>query len=127
MYITHENGLPLINRSLLISYPFELDPQIIHHIIYIQAISVGKALIELIMNSVGAGAVIIDITPEGVSCRDDDRGFKSYDDVKRYFGRFGTPHQEGDASYGRLRLGRGQLKAHARTIWCSVIKTFPHS
>jgi hypothetical protein len=45
-------------------YPFELDPQIIHHIIYSQAGSIGKAVIELIMNSVdaGAGAVIIDIT-----------------------------------------------------------------
>lgn len=127
MYIMHENGPPLINRSLLISYPFELDPQIIHHIIYSQAGSVGKALIELIMNSVGAGAVIIDITPEGVFCRYDGRRFTSYDNVKRYLGRFGTPHQEGGASYGRLRLGRGQLKAHARTIWCSVIKTFRHS
>ena len=36
-------------------YPFELDPQIIHHIIYSQAGSVGKAIIELIMNSVDAG------------------------------------------------------------------------
>lgn len=63
-------------------YPFELDPQIIHHIIYSQAGSIGKAVIELIMNSVdaGAGAVIIDITPEGFSCRDDGRGFASYDD-----------------------------------------------
>ncbi|UDJ82114.1 ATP-binding protein [Kosakonia oryzae] len=102
-------------------YPFELDPQIIHHIIYSQAGSIGKAVIELIMNSVdaGAGAVIIDITPEGFSCRDDGRGFASYDDVKRYFGRFGTPHQEGDATYGRFRLGRGQIMAHARTLWRS--------
>ncbi|MBK0096669.1 ATP-binding protein [Erwinia sp. S63] len=102
-------------------YPFELDPQIIHHIIYSQAGSIGKAVIELIMNSVdaGAGAVIVDITPEGFSCRDDGRGFASYEDVKRYFGRFGTPHQEGDATYGRFRLGRGQIMAHARTLWRS--------
>ncbi|STQ14809.1 Uncharacterised protein [Enterobacter cloacae] len=63
--------------------------------------------------------MIIDITPEGFSCRDDGRGFASYDDVKRYFGRFGTPHQEGDATYGRFRLGRGQIMAHARTLWRS--------
>lgn len=46
-------------------YPFELDPQIIHHIIYSQAGSIGKAVIELIMNSVDAraGCVRIDITP----------------------------------------------------------------
>ncbi|AUX71582.1 ATP-binding protein [Erwinia pyrifoliae] len=102
-------------------YPFELDPQIIHHIIYSQAGSIGKALIELMMNSVDAGAsmVSIDITPEGFSCRDDGRGFASYEDVKRYFGRFGTPHKEGDATYGRFRLGRGQIMAHARTLWRS--------
>ncbi|CCP05931.1 hypothetical protein BN440_0880 [Erwinia amylovora MR1] len=93
-------------------YPFEIDPQIIHHIIYSQAGSIGKAVIELMMNSDDAGAsmVSIDITPEGFAYRDDGRGFASYEDVKRYFGRFGTPHQEGDATYGRFRLGRGQIR-----------------
>ncbi|MHA7594352.1 ATP-binding protein [Pantoea sp. XAF26B01_ASV70] len=102
-------------------HPFELDPEIIHHIIYSQAGSVAKALIELIMNSVdaGAGAVTLDITPEGFTCGDDGHGFASHDDVKRYFGRFGTPHREGDATYGRFRLGRGQIMAHARTVWRS--------
>nr|WP_242281345.1 ATP-binding protein [Pantoea deleyi] len=102
-------------------HPFELDPEIIHHIIYSQAGSVAKALIELIMNSVdaGAGAITLNITPGGFSCCDDGRGFTSYDDVKRYFGRFGTPHREGDATYGRFRLGRGQIMAHARTVWRS--------
>ena len=102
-------------------HPFELDPEIIHHIIYSQAGSVAKALIELIMNSVdaGAGAVILEIAPEGFTCRDDGHGFATHDDVKRYFGRFGTPHREGDATYGRFRLGRGQIMAHARTVWRS--------
>lgn len=73
--------------------PFELDPQIIHHIIYSQAGSIGKAVIELIMNSVDAGAkqVSVEITAEGFVCRDD----------------------------GRFRLGRGQIMAHARTLWGS--------
>lgn len=101
--------------------PFELDPQIIHHIIYSQAGSIGKAIIELVMNSVDAGAtsVALEINSEGFSCKDDGQGFASRDDVLRYFGRFGTPHQEGDATYGRFRLGRGQIMAHARTLWRS--------
>lgn len=101
--------------------PFELDPQIIHHIIYSQAGSLGKAIIELIMNSVDAGAtaVALQISSEGFSCKDDGQGFASRDDVLRYFGRFGTPHQDGDATYGRFRLGRGQIMAHARTFWHS--------
>ena len=101
--------------------PFTLDPQIIHHVIYNQAGSIGKAIIELIMNSIDAGAtgVQITMTESGFECVDDGRGFASREDVLNYFGRFGTPHQEGDATYGRFRLGRGQIMAHARTIWTS--------
>jgi len=106
-----------MNRLL----PFELDPQIIHHIIYSQAGSIGKAIIELIMNSVDAKATVVRLamTKAGFSCSDDGSGFASREDVVRYFGRFGTPHQEGDATYGRFRLGRGQIMAHASTEWIS--------
>lgn len=101
--------------------PFELDPQIIHHIIYSQAGSIGKAIIELLMNSVDAKATVVQLTMtrDGFECRDDGQGFASRDDVLRYFGRFGTPHDEGDATYGRFRLGRGQIMAHASTVWTS--------
>lgn len=101
--------------------PFEIDPQIIHHIIHSQAGSVAKAVIELIMNSVDAGArnVHLHIGRTGFECRDDGVGFASREDVVRYFGRFGTPHLEGDAKFGRFRLGRGQIMAHARTDWLS--------
>lgn len=87
--------------------PFELDPQIIHHIIYSQAGSIGKAIIELLMNSVDARAtaVRLSMTKEGFECSDDGNGFANREDVVRYFGRFGTPHEEGDATYGRFRLG----------------------
>lgn len=101
--------------------PFELDPQIIHHIIYSQAGSIGKAIIELLMNSVDARATAVRLfmTKEGFQCGDDGVGFASREDVLRYFGRFGTPHEEGDATYGRFRLGRGQIMAHASTVWTS--------
>ncbi|WP_458729646.1 ATP-binding protein [Pseudomonas brenneri] len=101
--------------------PFELDPQIIHHIIYSQAGSIGKAIIELLMNAVdaSASAVHLSLSRTGFSCSDDGQGFASREDVIRYFGRFGTPHDEGDATYGRFRLGRGQIMAHAATVWRS--------
>ena len=101
--------------------PFELDPQIIHHIIYSQAGSIGKALIELLMNSVDAraSAVHLSLSRTGFTCSDDGQGFARREDVVRYFGRFGTPHDEGDATYGRFRLGRGQIMAHATTVWRS--------
>lgn len=101
--------------------PFELDPQIIHHIIYSQAGSIGKAIIELLMNSVDANAttVRLALSRTGFSCGDNGQGFASREDVILYFGRFGTPHNEGDATYGRFRLGRGQIMAHATTLWRS--------
>lgn len=101
--------------------PFELDPNIIHHIIHSQAGSIGKACIELLMNSVDASArsASLELTKHGFLCTDDGNGFASREDVLRYFGRFGTPHQEGDATYGRFRLGRGQIMAHASTRWRS--------
>ncbi|MBK4716166.1 MULTISPECIES: ATP-binding protein [Tenebrionibacter/Tenebrionicola group] len=101
--------------------PFELDPQIIHHIIYSQAGSIGKAIIELLMNAVDAQAsgVVLTLARDGFECRDNGNGFASREDVVRYFGRFGTPHNDGDATYGRFRLGCGQIMAHASTTWRS--------
>lgn len=101
--------------------PFTLDPQVIHHIIHSQAGSIAKALIELVMNSVDAQASSLDltVTREGFVAADNGQGFASEEDVIRYFGRFGTPHEEGDATFGRFRLGRGQIMAHAITVWRS--------
>lgn len=100
---------------------FTLDPQVIHHIIHSQAGSIGKAIIELVMNSVDARATRLALTLDanGFVAQDDGLGFASREDVVRYFGRFGTPHEEGDATFGRFRLGRGQIMAHASTIWQS--------
>lgn len=100
---------------------FTLDPNIIHHIIHSQAGSIGKALIELVMNSMDAKAteIRLTVTPTGFSCVDDGQGFSSKQEVLEYFGRFGTPHEEGDATFGRFRLGRGQIMAYAPTVWRS--------
>ncbi|MFA6180557.1 ATP-binding protein [Acidithiobacillus sp.] len=114
-------NLTVDSENAVTRYAFELDPQIIHHIIYSQAGSIGKAIIELLMNSIDAKAttVSLNMDSKGFTCIDDGAGFATREDVLRYFGRFGTPHEEGDATYGRFRLGRGQIMAHASTIWRS--------
>lgn len=66
-----------------------------------------------------ASRVDLQIDRGSFVCTDDGAGFASLDAILRYFGRFGTPHEEGDATYGRFRLGRGQIMAHARTVWRS--------
>lgn len=100
---------------------FTVDESIIGDLITKQAGSLSKAIIELVMNSVDAGATKIDIRidEEGFSVKDDGKGFVGRTEVLNFFERFGTPHQEGDALFGRFRIGRGQIMAFARCQWRS--------
>ncbi|WP_167375180.1 ATP-binding protein [Acetobacter malorum] len=98
---------------------FTVDPAIIMHIIYNQGGNEAKALLELVMNGIDAGAtsIRIDFTEQGFTCQDNGKGFVTREEIELHFQRFGTPHIEGDARYGRYRLGRGQIMAFARTKW----------
>lgn len=100
---------------------FEVHPAIVRRLILEQSSSVEKAIAELIMNSVDAGAVNVnlEISSEGFRLTDDGRGFGSREEVLRVFEVFGQPHQDGDAKYGRFRVGRGQIMAHASVSWSS--------
>lgn len=100
---------------------FGLHPQILLTIMREQAGSLSKAMAELVMNSVDAGATRIDLTvgEESFVLADDGCGFTSRDQLESFFDIFGTPHEDGDAYYGRFRIGRGQIMSYARTNWRS--------
>lgn len=100
---------------------FSVHPSVIKSIILEQAGDTCKALAELVMNSVDAKATYVDIELSSTHfvVRDDGIGFKSKQDVLDYFGTFGTPHAEDDATYGVFRIGRGQCFAKAKTYWRS--------
>lgn len=100
---------------------FTMDPNLLISVIKAQAGTLTKALLEGVMNSIDAGASKVNISmSHNVFVIDDDgRGFTSQAEVKNWFGRFGTPHQEGDSIYGRFRMGRGQMFAFASTKWQS--------
>lgn len=100
---------------------FGIHPGILLTIMREQAGSVEKALVELVMNSVDAGATRIDITtnPQGFSIVDDGKGFTTRDQLESFFDIFGTPHEKGDAYYGKFRVGRGQIMSYAQTVWRS--------
>lgn len=102
---------------------FGLHPNILLTIIREQAGSIAKALAELVMNSVDAGATRIDISTDenSFSISDDGKGFTSRDQLENFFEVFGTPHDQLGASsrYGRFRIGRGQIMSYARTTWRS--------
>lgn len=100
---------------------FQVHPAIIEHFIHSQAGTIGKAIIELVQNAVDAGASRCDITidREGFVVADDGKGFASHAEIHDWFRTFGTPHEEGDATFGRFRVGRGQIMGFAKTQWTS--------
>lgn len=98
---------------------FKMHPDLLFSVIKSQAGTQEKALLEAVMNAVDAGATHCNITIDnnGYKVSDDGRGFQSRQEVDEFFETFGTPHKEGDAVYGRFRMGRGQLFAFSSTIW----------
>lgn len=98
---------------------FTMDDNLLVSVIKSQAGSLSKALLEGVMNSIDAGASRVDVTLDtrSFTIQDDGRGFTTEDEIVNWFGRFGTPHQEGDAIYGKFRMGRGQMMAFAATEW----------
>lgn len=100
---------------------FGVHPSIIKSIILEQAGDPVKALAELVMNSIDAGATAIHLTVDskGFEISDDGVGFPNKEHIVNFFGAFGTPHKQGDAEYGKFRLGRGQIMALSTTEWRS--------
>lgn len=99
---------------------FSVHPALIYSIITKQASGLHKALLELAMNSVDAGATSIKITLDnnGFTFLDNGKGFKDIDEITSCFETFGTPHEhDGDAEYGRYRLGRAQIMCYCKTNW----------
>jgi hypothetical protein len=98
---------------------FTVHPHILYSIIQNQAGTLAKALLEGVMNSIDAGAsrISVQLDNEGFSLNDDGRGFQSREEILNWFEQFGTPHEEGDAIYGRFRMGRGMLMAFAVNTW----------
>lgn len=100
---------------------FRMHPDLLYSVIKAQAGTHEKALLEAVMNAVDAGATQceIEIDQKGYVINDNGKGFASREEIEDFFETFGTPHKEGDATYGKFRMGRGQLFAFSRTVWQS--------
>lgn len=100
---------------------FKMHPDLLYSVIKSQAGTHEKAFLEAVMNAVDAGATQCTITLDenGYHIIDDGKGFASRQEIEEFFETFGTPHKEGDATYGKFRMGRGQLFAFSRTVWRS--------
>lgn len=100
---------------------FGMHSNLLMHVIQRQAGTLAKAILEGVMNSVDAGSTRCEMTldSEALTICDDGRGFADMTEIEECFEQFGTPHQEGDATYGQFRLGRGQLFCFGANTWRS--------
>jgi len=97
----------------------KMHPRLLWDVIHRQAGTLGKAILEGVMNSVDAGATHCEVTidRDSFSISDDGKGFASDEEIDKYFETFGYPHAEGDAVYGRFRMGRGQIMSFGSSHW----------
>lgn len=98
---------------------FTVDPHIIQHLIRSQAGTLGKGLVECIMNSIDAAATKVEIalTNTGFTVTDNGHGLRDRGEVLACFEVFGFAHTDKHREFGRFGIGRGQLWAHATTAW----------
>ncbi len=107
-----------------------MHPKLLLDVISRQAGSIGKAILEGIMNACEAGATKVKIgfkegkiTKEGrpkatLTIFDDGQGISSIEDINRYFDTFGTPHEESEnKTWAQFRMGRGQMFSFGKNIW----------
>lgn len=100
---------------------FKMHDALIYSVIKSQAGTLSKAILEAIQNSVDSNSSKIEITISNrtFSVIDDGRGFLNKEEIEHFFELFGTPHKEGDAVYGRFRMGRGQIFSFGKNKWRS--------
>ena len=101
------------------SRKFSVHPQMIFSLIRAQAGTLGKAVLENLMNSIDASAtrVTVDIDRDRVVITDNGHGFRSVEEIGECFDVFGFPHEEGKRIYGQFGIGRAQLWAFSSAVW----------
>jgi hypothetical protein len=100
---------------------FNMHQNLLYDVIMRQAGTLQKAILEGVMNAIDAGATIceVELDTHRFAVSDDGHGFQSRTEIEDFFETFGTPHEEGDATYGRFRMGRGQMMAFGKNTWRS--------
>lgn len=99
---------------------FRVSTAIIRNLIRAQAGTLGKAVLEYVMNAIDAGSdeVRIDLNQDSVTIKDRGRGFTTRQEIEEWFENFGFEHEENDhRTYGKFGIGRAQLWNFASTFW----------
>lgn len=100
----------------------KVGPGVAMHLIHSQAGSLGKAILEYIMNSVDAKAsqVNVSIDTNNVIIDDDGMGFDGLEAVKELFEVLcfdHGPEETNHRRWGKYGLGRAQAWDFASTVW----------
>jgi hypothetical protein len=100
---------------------FELHGEVFNLLVEKQSGTLAKAVTELVMNAIDAESPKVDIriTPTCIEVDDRGHGFRDEVQIREYFSTLGTPHEEGDAVYGRYRMGRAQSLRWGVVKWRS--------
>lgn len=108
-----------MNKTTVEQRRFNMHSNLLYDVITKQAGTLQKAVLEGVMNGVDAGAseIKVDLTHSTLSISDNGGGFPNREAIENFFETFGTPHVEGDAKYGRFRMGRGQLISFGINHW----------
>ena len=98
---------------------FKAHANLIFQAIKHQAGTLSKAITEGVMNGIDAGATQIDLVCEAdrVLISDNGKGFPTKEPILEFFEWFGRPHEEGDATFGFFRIGRGQMFSYGANRW----------
>lgn len=83
-----------------------MHPRLLFDVIHRQAGTLSKSVLEGVMNSIDAASARCDITLDQhrLVIEDDGKGFADRTEIDNFFDTFGYPHEEGDATYGRVRM-----------------------
>jgi len=99
---------------------FRMHSQLLYDVIRRQAGTLSKAILEGIMNMVDAGAKkgVVTLLPKRVVLEDNGQGFRSREEIEKWFEVFGQPHDKSEGkTYGTFRMGRGQMFAFGKNTW----------
>ena len=100
---------------------FDVDKSILTDLVFSQNGTIESGIRELVMNAFDANSPRCEIIlgKNHFEVLDQGDGFEDEQSIHRFFKTFGTPHQEGDAMFGRFRIGRGQIMAFGHITWHS--------
>jgi hypothetical protein len=84
-----------------------------------QAGTLEKALTEGFMNSIDAKAteLALKLSETDAVITDNGKGIQTRKEIEDHFETVGFKHKEGDAKFGRYRIGRGQMFCFAHNTW----------